>query len=43
VAPAPPDILTGLQRLIERQGGEAGRVAELLYRRITTCAKGTGR
>jgi hypothetical protein len=31
VAPA-PDVLTGLQRLIEKQGGEAGRVAELLYR-----------
>ncbi len=27
-----PDVLAGLQRLIERQGGEAGRVAELLYR-----------
>lgn len=26
------DVLAGLQRLIERQGGEAGRVAELLYR-----------
>jgi hypothetical protein len=26
------DVLQGLQRLIERQGGEAGRVAELLYR-----------
>jgi hypothetical protein len=25
-------VLAGLQRLIERQGGEAGRVAELLYR-----------
>jgi hypothetical protein len=25
-------VLAGLQRLIEKQGGEAGRVAELLYR-----------
>lgn len=31
-APQGGDVLTGLQRLIERQGGEAGRVAELLYR-----------
>lgn len=27
-----PDVLTGLQRLLERQSGDAGRVAELLYR-----------
>lgn len=26
------DVLAGLQRLIERQSGDAGRVAELLYR-----------
>jgi hypothetical protein len=31
-APQGGDVLAGLQRLIEKQGGEAGRVAELLYR-----------
>lgn len=30
--PAPADPLAGLQRLLERQSGDAGRVAELLYR-----------
>ncbi|NCC94512.1 MAG: hypothetical protein EOM10_14750 [Opitutae bacterium] len=29
---APDAVLTGLQRLIERQAGDASRVAELLYR-----------